>query len=71
MTAPVPTTTPELIDCIEGDRSPTPVEVARVAAHIRSDLVRSDPAFSWGEAQDDEAERLLLLRAAQAALRGG
>ncbi|ODP36444.1 hypothetical protein [Sphingomonas turrisvirgatae] len=70
MALPATTIAPEVIHCIEADRTPTPDELQRVAQHIRSDLLRSAPAFAWGQASTEDAEQLLLLRAAEAATTG-
>ncbi len=64
------TIAPEMIDCIAEGRSPSAEELFRVADHIWTDLRGPRSAFSWGELTQDSSERLLTLRAAQAALAG-
>jgi hypothetical protein len=64
------TIAPEVIDCIADGRSPTVEELYRVADHIWSDVRGSRSAFTWGELTHDNSERLLSIRAAQAALVG-
>ena len=68
MTQP-PLIAPEVIACIAEGRDPSVAELNRVAEHIRSDLGIARPALAMN-ARASESERLLILRAAQAALTG-
>lgn len=61
---------PEVIACIAEGRDPSIAELNRVAEQIRSDLSIARPALAMTE-RASESERLLILRAAQAALTGG
>ena len=65
------TIAPEMIDCIAEGRPPSVDELHRVADHIWVDIQGSRSAFAWGELTADSSERLLTLKAAQAALSGG
>lgn len=60
----------EVIDCIAEGRAPSVDELFRVADHIWTDIRGPRSAFTWGELTADSSERLLTLRAAQAALAG-
>ncbi|QDX25202.1 hypothetical protein FPZ54_03620 [Sphingomonas suaedae] len=60
---------PEVIACIAEGRDPSVAELNRVAEHIRADLSIARPALAMN-ARASESERLLILRAAQAALTG-
>ena len=70
MPSTTPAFAPEMIACIQADRPPTADELTRVADHIRADLAAARPAFAWGDSMDGDAERLLVLRVAKAALTG-
>lgn len=63
------TIAPEVIACIAEGRDPSPAELDRVAHSIWADLKAARPAFAWDKPQS-ENERLLILRAAHAALTG-
>ncbi|RYG88362.1 MAG: hypothetical protein EON59_04655 [Alphaproteobacteria bacterium] len=60
---------PEVIACIAEGRDPSLAELNRVAETIWADLKAARPAFAWDKPQSD-SERLLILRAAHAALIG-
>lgn len=64
------TITREMIDCIADAREPSEAELARVAGHIWADLQEGRSAFSWDDLNEDNAGKLLTLRAARAALTG-
>ena len=59
-----------VVDCIANGRDPTLDELFQVAERIWRDAKGERSAFSWGQLPTDSAERVLSLRAAQAALRG-
>jgi hypothetical protein len=67
---PPATIAPEVIDCIAEGREPDVDELFRVARHIWADVQGPRSAFAWGELTQDSSERLLSLKAAQAALVG-
>lgn len=71
MTAGPATIAPEVIACIAEGRDPSVDELFRVAGQIWTDMRGSRSAFAWGELTSDSSERLVSLRAAQAALAGG
>jgi hypothetical protein len=62
---------PEIVDCISEGRRANADELFRVAAFIWNDMRSGRSAFGWGELTSDSSERVLSLRAAQAALAGG
>lgn len=64
------TIAPEMIDCIAEGRRPSVDELHRVAGHIWTDIQGDRSAFTWGELGADSSERMLTLKAAQAALIG-
>lgn len=64
------TIAPEVIDCIAEGREPSADELLRVADCIWTDIRGSRSAFAWGDLTQDSSERLLTIRAAQAALAG-
>lgn len=70
MTQGPSTIAPEVIDCIAEGRDPSVDELFRVAGQIWTDIRGPRSAFAWGELTHDSSERLLSLRAAQAALAG-
>ncbi|MET0309920.1 MAG: hypothetical protein ABW023_14535 [Sphingomonas sp.] len=59
-----------VIDCIAQGRIPSDDELHRVAERIWSDMRGTRSAFAWGDLDHDSSERLLSLKAAQAALAG-
>lgn len=67
MHLPPPTIAPEVINCIAQGRPPRIDELHRVANHIRKDL----EAFGAEPVGGRISGKLLILRAAQAALVGG
>lgn len=70
MHAPPATVAAELIDCIAQGRLPSNDELHRVADHIWSDLQGANAAFAWGGPQSSQAEQVVILRTARAALIG-
>jgi hypothetical protein len=64
------TIAPEVIACIADGRQPELAELYRVADRIWRDLGGERSAFSWGQLPHGDSSRLLVLRAAQAALNG-
>jgi hypothetical protein len=61
---------PEVIDCIAQGRKPSDDELLRVAGRIWREVRGTRSAFSWGQLADDSSDRLLVMRAAKAALAG-
>lgn len=61
---------PELVACIREARYPTVHEVTRLADRIRMEVYGGASAFAWSATRDDDAERILSFRFAQAALVG-
>jgi hypothetical protein len=60
----------EVVACMTDGRDPTVTDLLHVAERIWDDIHGTKSAFAWGELHADSSERLLCLRAAQAALRG-
>jgi hypothetical protein len=59
-----------VIDCIASGRDPTVHDLFHVAERIWTDMGAMASALSWSELPMNGAERLVALRAAQAALSG-
>jgi hypothetical protein len=70
MTGQPPTIAPEVVASIAEGRDPSIDELFRVAYRIWGDLQGPKSAFAWGQLTADSSERLLALKAAQAALVG-
>ncbi|HSX53730.1 MAG TPA: hypothetical protein VLG14_00395 [Sphingomonas sp.] len=64
------TIAPEVIACIAQGRLPSGEELQRVADHIWNDLRGATSALSWGNSTANDAEQMLILRVARAALVG-
>lgn len=61
---------PEVVACIAEGRDPSIDELYSVADRIWDDIQGPKSAFAWGQLTADSSERLLTLKAAQAALIG-
>jgi hypothetical protein len=59
-----------VVDCIADGREPSVHELFEVAERIWTDTRTARSAFSWSDLPVDGSERLISLRAAQAALTG-
>lgn len=59
-----------LIDCVAADRAPTVQELLHVAERIWAEGAADRSAFRWGCLAPTDFDKLMSLRAAQAALLG-
>lgn len=59
-----------VIDCVASDRGPTVQELVRVAERIWAEGAADRSAFRWDRLPASDPDKLMSLRAAQAALLG-
>jgi hypothetical protein len=70
MIQPPPTISAAIIYCMVEGRTPSCSELMGVAERIWTDMKGTRSAFAWGDPANDPSDRLIILRAAQAALTG-